>query len=218
MNTKWILLFVLSFIGALRGAYAANPPTLNAQVKRFDFAYDLAFVTLCKQQNMPCGVEETVCNDLHSQTEKNKPRTLKETTVGKILAEIVRRHPGYRWMSRDDVLNLESTKRVAPDFLSTPLDKVSLNEIPSDRATDMIFRQANFPQPAGYGRTGPPQVFANVNIQLSNTTVRDALNAIAKADGKAIWRYCPKDINGWIPELQMITWRTQDEPQTSGGH
>lgn len=162
-------------------------------------------VALCRAQNRPCGVEQ----EQRPQVGRPKSTTmihLKKTTFRKALDQTVRLHPGNRWTVRDGVVNFEPLNRIGPDMLSRKLDKVSIHGVPSDEAFNLVLKQAGI-RTSGSAYSGAGPMFANVDVELKSITVRDALNAIAKADGQICWWFSADKPEQSLASFSASTWR-----------
>lgn len=162
----------------------------------------------CRIQNIPCGVEEIRCNDIQPAYEpKNQILVhFMKSTLREALNHILSQHPQYEWTKRNGVINLEPRKRVYPDFLSIRLPKLSIHGATTNKAMDIVFKQAGI-ETTMMG-PGHPRIFVEINLDAVNITVRDALNAIAKMDGQVMWDFSP--ISNSMPEgcFYLSSWRT----------
>lgn len=205
---QWSVLLIVTIaltLFSLDGTAASSDPSLDAPIDEFASMAGGAseFVTLCRMQNRPCGFEME--RDTASQGSNRKKIHLKNTTARKTLDQIATLHPGHQWSFRNGVLNFEPIHRRVPDMLARKLNKVSIHGVVSRAAFDLVFKQAGI-QITGtqvYSGAGGPW-FAPVDLEMQNVTVRDALNAIAKADGHVVWLFSPsaqeKNSGGFIVE------------------
>jgi hypothetical protein len=161
---------------------------------------------LCQAVDRPCGIEETQCDDLEPLG-KSPMVELHSTTARKVLDEILRLHPSYRFALRNAVLNFEPASRDRPDPLATKLEQVSIHGSSSSIAAWSVIRQAGIEMDHRHGVTARGGMFeeANVTLELRNVTVREALNAIVKADGHSAWFFCTyKDNSG---RFELDSWK-----------
>ena len=160
----------------------------------------------CRAMNRPCGQEQT--GDKEIAKRKHPTIKLKKTTPRKILDLIVGRYPSHRWVVQDGVLVLEPKRRKGEDILARRLDHVSIRDSLSLKAAFDVFRQAKIPG-VGISMTGDPR-YACIDLELSNVTVRDALNAIAKADGQVMWSFVPRGPGENGPSIYLLSWGRAD--------
>lgn len=200
-----VILLLLAFHSSRVCAAASETASLDARLEHFEAQDGLEFRKLCKDiLKIPCGLEEAADNQI-GQNKETPPLSLSKTRPRDILDAIAGRLPGYRWAYRGGVINLEPRNR-AKDVLSKKLGKVSIHGVSSFRAARMVFDQAKIPfayQPKG-GRFGP------VDLELKNVTVREALNAIVKADGQVMWFFAHSPRQSVLRvkgTLSMVSWR-----------
>ena len=104
-------------------------------------------------------------------------------------------------------MNFEPKKRVGEDLLARKLEHVSIHGVSSFDAALSVFEQAKIE--VGFTRHGDPQ-YAHIDLELNNVSVREALNAIAKADGLAMWTFIPYPEKN-MGTLSMGSWRYSGE-------
>lgn len=161
---------------------------------------------LCRALNRPCGQEQTGAEEIAG--DKHSALNLKKTTPRKILDLIVSRYPSHRWIVQDGVLVLEPKKRKGEDVLARRLEHVLIRDALSLKAALDVLRQAKIPG-VGIAMTGDPR-YACIDLELSNVTVREALNTIAKADGQVVWSFVPRAVGKNGPSLSMLPWGRAD--------
>jgi hypothetical protein len=187
---------------------AAQDSFLDTPIDNVTSFFGDEFSVLCKAQNRPCGVEERHCNEIRTETSATLTH-MRKTTFRKALDQAVQSHNGYRWTVRDSVVNFEPVKRVGTDLLSRKLDKVSIHGVESSAAFRLVMKQAGISvNMAGtvYSGGGPP-LFVPIDLELKDVTVREALNAIAKADGQVLWWYCSDKPEQTAADLGVMGWR-----------
>lgn len=158
---------------------------------------------LCRSLNKPCGQEQTRSRELRQG--KGPKFSLKKSSARKALDKITQRYPSHRWIQRDGVLILEPKKRAGEDVLARKLERVSIHDTLSLKAANDVLRQAKIPG-IGISMTGDPR-YACIDLELTNVTVREALNAIVKADGQAAWSFVPTEKGDHGPSMQVFSWR-----------
>ena len=138
-------------------------------------------------------------------------RSLKtsSTSVRGLLDEVVSTDPAYFWRLKGGVVNL-IPRYIRLHFLDTRVSKLDLKEKTPDEALNILLAlpevqsQANselgsrlgqgfvyaFPANAGSG-----QQEKRSSLELTDATVAEALNAIAKAHGSAVWVLVKNECN-----------------------
>ncbi|MBI5622547.1 MAG: hypothetical protein HY924_02080 [Elusimicrobia bacterium] len=198
----WIILAVFLFM-ALPCEAASPGGFLDSSVDEFE-AQGHEMFKLCRKLNVPCG-EEFARGYQHWRHKKPALR-LKNTTARNVLDEISRRNPGHRWVFQDGIVILEPTQRTYQDLLERRLARVSVHGRSSLDAALDVFRQAKLK--IGFMTMGNP-LYAHVDLELTDVTVREALNAIAKADGQVMWNFVPTDVGKGRGSFYMGSWRTK---------
>ena len=142
-----------------------------------------SFYDVCARQHMACGLEMNACSGFGTM-----PNLFPvDMTLAKALDRIVALHPDMRWEVRAGVVNLEPVQRIGQDILSRKLGKVSLHGVMSDQAFTSVLESAGLTKEAGYTPHQGTRCYAPIDLELRDVTVRQALNAIAKADGQLVW-------------------------------
>ncbi len=140
-------------------------------------------------------------------------------TVRDCLDRIMRWMPRYRWVIEEGVINIlpkpgEEYTENGKNPLDWVIKKLEIKHLNSSAARHPIMKAAgleNYYLRHGYDYAGGLHTCRYVDLSLRNVTVREALNRVAKADGKALWvaDYWPgKDgeTGSWM--LTMHTERT----------
>lgn len=195
----WCVLISLVFLAP---CYAASTDTfLDASIDEF-VAQGGELYKLCRKLNQPCGEESAFG---YKAWKNKKPELrLKKMSPRNILNEITQRHPGHQWIIQDGVLILEPLKRSNRDLLGKKLAKVSIHGKSSLEAALEVFRQAKI----GLHQTGMGcPLYAHIDLELKDVTVREALNAIVKADGQVMWQFIPTDVDKDRGSFTMSSWR-----------
>lgn len=117
---------------------------------------------------------------------------------------IISAFPQYRWQKEQGVINL-ILKSGSPALLKTKLSNYRVDNAPS--ATVALEDLLNLPElkeaTSRLGLKGAISFLGlssprkrNITLSLTNVTVYEALNAIARAHGKAIWHYTEWECDG----------------------
>jgi len=149
------------------------------------------YFALCKEVlNRPCSFEATDAEDVWNSTDVPKIH-LTKTTPAKVLDEILKPYPDYRWVIRNDVVNVEPIRPHKKDVLSRKLDHVRFDGKSSFEASLDTLKQAKI-RWAWQSVNGTQHgTFARISLELKNVSVREALNAIVREDGQIMWEYFP---------------------------
>lgn len=199
-------LFVFSLLVMPSRAATAADVSLDAVLSQYDARAGIELLELCVKLNRPCGEELAPgyrimkLQDLRQSPELH----FKNSTASRILDVISLRYPGHQWAIHDGVLILEPKNRVGEDLLDRRLDYVSILGRSSYEAAKMVFAQAKINVGSIY--VGPPMLYGRISVSLKNVTVREALNAIVKADGQAMWTFDPNEKNT-LAAFNILTWR-----------
>lgn len=190
-----MLLILTVSVSCHMPAMATTPDaSLDKPVADFSAFKGDEFSYLCGMQHRPCGLEQMRCGDVQVSTYAPTRVNYRKMTFRKALDKVARLHPGYRWVIRNGVINFEPAHRTITDLLSRRIDKVSIHGISSEKAAYLVLRLARIRAP-GIAGSGPVRIFPTIDLNLSGVTLRDALNAIAKADGLLHWNFAP-DVAG----------------------
>lgn len=196
----------------------ANGDFLDAPIIDFSGTGVNELHDLCSQINMPCGFEGTYTRDWRDRIYHpplGGKLHLKNTSARKILDEIVRLYPGHHWRIHDGVINVGPDKNAPKDLLLRKLNHLSLHGS-SYMAARYVFIRAHI------GIQGPVLMgthlddrlrYNRIDLELDDVTVREALNAIAKADGQAFWIYWPyKQVDNNQATFEFDCWTSSGIP------
>ena len=136
---------------------------------------------------IPCGVEELGADPIDKI--KVSQLGISSATARELLDLSSRANPRYEWHFSDGMVHIGP--RHLPRGLVNPLDRTvpsfkADNEL-SFRASVRLLRQAGIK--FGTGWVGGNPRYSKVSVDLSAVSVREALNAIAKADGRVAWDF-----------------------------
>lgn len=136
--------------------------------------------------------------------------TPRDSSLNGVLDSIVSADPRYRWEVRDRLINVLPRSGLPPFFaVRIPKFEISGAKTPNEALFQLLaipeVRQAqlNLGRHAVQGGVYPfcPQGCLGKNtkeisVSLKDVTVREALNAIARADGSAVWRFSRWECSG----------------------
>lgn len=133
-----------------------------------------------------------------------------DSSLRGVLETIVSTDPRYVWEIKDDVINL-IPRNGEPSFLIVRVSKLEINqaETPNEALSQLLatpeVRQAQlnlgrrFVQGGIYPfnpQDSVPKEAKKISVNLKDTTVREALNTIARAHGDAVWMLTQGQCNG----------------------
>lgn len=163
-----------------------------------------AFVNSLVITHVPGGIVRILdCADAQPALVGHLPQaTLRET-----LDVIVQANPEYRWQVDDGVVNL-LTARDEPALLKVRISKLEVKNAPSINAVLTTLQSlpevrdaiAKLQLSEGVKIIVGPRSLnlerPQYTIQLKDVTVREALNAIVRAQGRAVWEYKERRCSG----------------------
>ncbi len=205
---------LLVALGSLPSSAASADAWLDAPMEEFKAPGGNELAYLCSLKSMPCGYEEVPGKKIEHN--KGPELHLKKTTARKVLDEITRRYPGHRWIVQDGVVVLEPKQRTGKDLLAKKLDRISIQNTVSLQAAMLVLMQAKIPG-VGVAMVGDPQ-YACIDLELRNVTVREALNAVAKADGQASWSFSSERAEKGGASLHLFSRRKSGGIRLSDKH
>ena len=168
-----------------------------------------AFMSALREARVPGGIV-TVLNCDARRLGENV--SLPDGPLQGALDTIVKTQPNYHWDAEDGVINLIGAKQT-PTLLEVRIDSLEVENAthlqspvalllsrPEVRRTlGELHLSEGVRILTGPGSLAPPVSFT---VNCRNTTVREALNAIVRAHGGAIWEYRERRCNGtnefWI--------------------
>lgn len=128
-------------------------------------------------------------------------------SVSDMINSIVKVEPEYRWETQDEIINLLPANKY-PAFLDTIIPEFeakdtnislaisSLQQLPVFQQQATSFGYNNFTQPRmEFGGLQSARI-RNFNVHCKNSTVREVLNSIVRAHGRAIWGFREYTQNG----------------------
>ena len=164
-----------------------------------------AAVNALLDADVPGGVAKVSGCD-EAVTDRLRPR---DRSLGGVLESIVLTDPRYTWEIKNDVINV--IPRIGlPAFLSVRISKFELKEVesPQDALSQLLaipeVQQAQLSL-GSRAVQGGAQIFCpgcpakekkTFSISLNDVTVRESLNAIARAHGNAVWSFRQLECGG----------------------
>jgi hypothetical protein len=129
--------------------------------------------------------------------------------VSDALRKIVEDDPHYEWALDNGVVNILPKKGYrhlenGADPLETRIKSVDISSVTSSNAAIMIL-QASGLRVGGREKSGPREHCATVSLQLKDLTLREALNALVKADGMASWGLEYSEYKNYV--VDVYCWR-----------
>lgn len=175
---------------------------------------------ICQTTGIPCGLEESPEDPVHGIDHSNAHAEKLglpdvKMTVRQVLDAVVAKHPHYQWKFVDGVLLItpkpgKEHRRFWRPVLSRRLRQFKHADMP---AGVLIFQACldagimNYVDPPETGvmilKPLPPT--GRVTVNLENVTVREALVALARADGQMGWKFA-YDPSEKAYTLRILTW------------
>lgn len=139
-----------------------------------------------------------------------KPQMVREyASLETALNSIVKQDPWYKWSVEDEVVNLIPADD-EPDFLKTRIKEFRLDgDLNIHLALDKLLHLPEVEIEAEKinlneglrnccGLSSPKDTKSRLKFKLKDITLRQALNEIARKDGRAVWRYYESNCGGKI--------------------
>lgn len=188
-------------------AFALDQSDLDKPLTDFATGDHGDFVAVCRALHAGCGVE--VIDGVESLASRNSPLPRSGRTARGILDEYQAGRPHDAWSLENGVLNLRPATAPTPDWLSKKIRAVKFRKTDGYEAALTLLYMTG----ASLGvRMRKPPTLKPVDLSLKNVTVRQALNALAKADGEFVWIVVhAKPDQPWNLIFQPITFR-EDSP------
>jgi hypothetical protein len=117
---------------------------------------------------------------------------------------------GYSWRVHDGVLEMapqQVFQSAEKDLLTKLIPEVAIDDN-VDNAVIRILEDTHLAGPYGARAVpgGGPMTYGRVSMRLKNVTVRDALNAIVRRDGKSLWHFIRSSSRN---DISVYSWREQ---------
>jgi hypothetical protein len=153
----------------------------------------------------PGGVAKV--SDCNEATYIFRPR---DSSLRGVLDSIVSTDPRYIWEVKDNVINVIPRNKLSP-FLAVRISRFDLTDVESPREAlsqllalpELQKAQLSLGPHAVQGgvhvfgpQGSPPKETKKISVSLKGVTVREALNAIARADGSAVWWFRQSECGG----------------------
>lgn len=207
-TSYFVVASYLTCIGLARAQHATKanshasllgaPPALSEELTAEE-----AFVNTLVNAALPGGfVSKSVCN---TEAAKRSFSTA-DLPLVEALNLITRLDPGYRWHFEQGVVNLIPVTG-EPELLRTRIREYRVDEVANARfAINQLLNLLEVRQAASRLKLKEGIDFGGLSssrdlklsVHCQNVTVREALNAITRAHGRAIWRYSEWHCNGEI--------------------
>lgn len=200
ISTARFIIPPLLILTSIANAQSTSAIQLDAKLPRVTADSGFEVFEVCRAARISCGIEE---DTLH-RIPQNKGVLKSTSTLRGSLNAITSRYGHYHWVIRNNVVNIEPTMRSGGDPLSAIIDHISIKGANSMSAATMVLRQAKIDANLTY--FGRPQ-YAQVTIDLTNVTVREALNVIAKEDGQVTWFFRPANSPNGHAVFDLSPWR-----------
>jgi hypothetical protein len=187
---------------------AQDETVLDRPLQRVTGSTGQDVINACIRLSIPCGLEE-IADDNLSKSSSSETAASSQTARG-LFDKIVSAHPSYSWDFTNGVIHVRHKTIGAVPF-ENPLDrripKLVIKNRLSLNAMQDVLKAAGIR--AGLGLAGKPPRYAFVSLTLENVTVREALDRIAKADGKVAWHFTYSR-DGKQNHYGLIDWHITD--------
>ena len=164
-----------------------------------------AAVNALLDADVPGGVVRVSGCD-EAVTDSLRPR---DRSLRGVLESVVSSDPRYTWEIKDDVINVIPRSGL-PAFLSVRISKFDLAEVesPKEALSQLLaipeVQQAQFSLGSRAVQGGahifcpgcPVKEKKTFSVSLNDVTVRESLNAIARAHGSAVWSFRQSECGG----------------------
>lgn len=133
----------------------------------------------------------------------------RDSSLRGVLDSIVSTDPRYTWEVKDDVINVLPSNGLPP-FFAVRISRFEISQV--ETPNEALFKllaipevrqaQLNLGRHAVQGGTYvfcpgcPPKETKKISVNLKGVTVREALNAISRAHGTAVWRFSQSECSG----------------------
>ena len=179
---------LIILISAVQVGYGAD--ITEKEIKDFKVEQG-SFFGLCGNIEVPCGYFMVNGDHSTNPNTKVKKTSLSHGTVREVLNAVVKNNPDYQWSNEDGVINIvpkQNHKHLekGADPLSRIIKKVEVSSVGADEAAQRIAIASGLPL-GGRIIVSGRRHSATVSFKLSKVTLRQALNALVKADGMAVW-------------------------------
>ena len=181
----------------------AEPTWLDNEIGTFEAPAGSELIYLCRKLTIPCGYEESAGHRIEHH--RGQDLRLTRTSPRKVLEAITKRYSAYLWTVEDGVLILEPKKREGEDILATKIDRFSVTDTISVQAAALLSFHVKWVLRFS---EGSGMRFDCIDLALSNVTLRQALGAIAKADGQAAWIVSYDQGLRPRQHVQIMPWRS----------
>lgn len=165
------------------------PSILTVKISRYVPRVSEEFLDLCMLARTPCGIEITR-NSHYGDRPFHRELLMEETTVLSILEKLAQGPwKGYSWSENEGVLDI-GPKVYLSHTKKSPLEQrlptIDFSNVSTRRAIYEVCERSGV---ASYSRSlGLSSVATeNISLHLKSVTVREALDALIRADGNSAW-------------------------------
>ncbi|MCX5794777.1 MAG: hypothetical protein NTY77_04715 [Elusimicrobia bacterium] len=218
MNSIWVaMVFVFQ---PLAWSYTkSDQAALDKRLPEFVFSKDegveFGFNKLCRQADIPCGIEYSFETAEHPVSLKKRGHYV-GAEAKTLLDALIAQNPRYRWTINAGVINLvpkarEGDKKRHDSPLDRVVESMELTEVALDIAATRICQSAGIliHSAAIDSIGGSPIVYRKVTVDLRKVTLREALNRLVKTDGHSSWLFSQqrKHMSHEYPDsLTILQW------------
>lgn len=185
-----VVLFSIPAVAKTAHSFPLDEPIQNLTVESGN-----ELIAVCKKLDIPGGMFLLSVNDVGTHASKLH---YKKTSARKLLDVITKQHPNYSWSFEEGVLILAPHE--APE-LEIFIDHFSAEAAPLNRAVETLALKARM-QPAVTDVGSLRSSRRKVTLTLNGVKLRDALNAVVKKDGRAVWVISRDRDNRYISDVE----------------
>lgn len=165
------------------GAHALTQADLDEPLTNFVTSEKGDFVAVCRALHTGCGIE--MIDGVESLAATNSPLPRAGRTAREILDEYVANRPHDDWALVDGVLNLKPAMRPSPDWLSKK--NAMEHVVQADAYQLSMWLLQGTGAAVGHRQYQAAPLLKPAKPLPKGLTVRQSLNALAKADGEYVW-------------------------------
>lgn len=166
-----------------RASFALTQADLDVPLADFVTSQKGDFVAVCRALHTGCGIE--MIDGVESLAATNSPLPRAGRTAREILDEYLATRPHDEWALVDGVLNLRPAMRPSPDWLSKKTVAETFCKGDAYEAAIRLLQGTG--AAVGHRQSAPAPILKPANPVPKGLTVRQSLNALAKADGELVW-------------------------------
>ena len=169
------------------GAFAGpTPPALADLDRTISFVAPPAseFFQLCQSLKLPCGIELD-----YTTYEDHGALVVSGLSGHKALLRVLSRYPGHRWRLEDGLLRVFPSKPLSGNPLMRRLPRVDFMNTPLPVIKRSLRKSIGI-KPKTHSATSALTdeiQLSTASLSARDISARDALNAIVKSNGRAMW-------------------------------